>query len=203
MGSEGKVGNAINLKDNFYSTEYTQPSGSFSASFWMKTGAVLKDPAIFTNKGWDDARDVGYICFVQSDRIGFNAGNGIAEGTNENRADFYTTNLPTEFQNNEWFHVVCVVNIEQDTIRFAFNFGELVEADRNTEKGIGALSDMQFNNGNKLRIGTDINGNNGFSNDGFVSGNAYMDDFMFFDKALTDDDVDALKAYYYALVSLS
>lgn len=190
--SEGKFGNAVDLKDNPEKiVNYEGPGiDSFSASFWLKITAnptATDAPVLFTNKDWDVAGDSsGYVFFLgrkdkDSDTIQlkFNAGLGLGTGTRDDIA----FNLPDGYL-NKWLNVICIVNREENKVSVSFDFGTFES--KNTDSIVGG----SLTHGDKLCIGADINGLYGSNT------SLYMDDFMYFDRALTDEDVEAIKVYH-------
>jgi hypothetical protein len=184
----GKFGNAIKLNNKQHTEDdYSGPgTGSFSASFWINIagiGSNEDDPILFTNKDWGSGGNPGYVFFVQNKdkpQLKFNASNG--DGW---RSDLYF-DLPADYE-GEWVHVICVVDRTKGTVRVAFNFGAF------TEQQIGGHNAMQSYDAFALYIGCDKNGKYVIEQD------TYMDDFMYFDRALTADDVISLEEYYLRL----
>ncbi|MBS6475094.1 MAG: LamG domain-containing protein [Clostridiales bacterium] len=176
---EGYFGQGVSLDDGYVSIpNYAPGTDSFSVSLWLKTKGVLSDPAIFSNKNWNDGRLQGYVLSVNNGgNIKFNAGNGTDRVDVEDR-------MPYDYTNG-WVHVTLVVDRTAGEIKIAFDFGSFT-----TMPLPETMKDASFNAYDVLNIGQD--GTGSYSADL----TATVDEFMIFDGALTAEDLKALAAYY-------
>ena len=176
--ADGYFGKAAVLDNGYVSIkDYAPGTDSFTASFWLRTTGISGDPAIFSNKDWNNGATNGYVFVMRDGNIYFNVG---GDG---NRTDI-STDLPSNYK-EAWFHVVCVVDRVANELRISFNFGEFVTLNIDPEN-----KNTNYNSFNVLNIGQDGTGNYSCSLD------ATIDEFMMFDGVLSQDNIKALANYY-------
>ena len=173
----GYFGGAVSLDDGYLSLENSSlGKNSFSLSFWINTTGSVYAPFIsntsFANdsaKGFTVAlRDTGSS---QVMRV-------FAGGTTLSYA------LPKDFRTG-WMHVTLVIDRTAGTVGLSFDFGKL-QVQKLTAKTMDATFDALAT----LNIGQDGTGN--YSS----KLGCMIDEFMFFDGVLTQEDIDALAKYY-------
>lgn len=84
-----KTGNDLNFGDD----------RDFSIEFWTKTTTTSGDDALMSDKNWDSGNNKGWVIFMQSGELGFNAGENGAS----NRVDIRTNGVI--FNDGEWHHI--------------------------------------------------------------------------------------------------
>lgn len=200
------LGKAVSLNDGYVSTNLKPGTDSFTLSFWVKNIGITGDPALVSNKIWSSGGTSGFVLAWQpsttdtdkapNGRLVFNVGLGDEGEPNADRA-YVNVHLAEDYK--EWMHVIVVVDRSDNTVKFYINF-EAVETtygkygeENNSIDVIGAHSLNGYNPNDKtlypLNIGQDGAGT-------YDSLNAAVDDFIFFNVALTDTDVAALQHYY-------
>lgn len=177
--SQGYFGKGIVLDNGYVSLgDYALGTEDFSVAFWIRTeGLTGSDPCLLSNKVWSSGRNAGFcFAFDHAKQLKFNAGDG------SNRTDAVLA-LPEDFYEG-WMHVVLSVDRDAGKVGICCDFGELVETNI-----ASALLKTTFDSGLPLHIGQD-----GLAARTAIP--AVLDEFMLFDCALTDADVQALRAYY-------
>ena len=152
---------------------------SFSVACWFKTSGVDEDPAIISNKNWNNGLLNGFVLALRSDLVKFNVGNGSKRMDEDFR-------LPIDFRDG-WVYAVLVVDREAGEIRFSYDFGKFA-----VEKIADELKDVDFDSDLTLTIGSDGTGKYK------CPLTATLDDVLLIDGALTDKDLETLKGVYQA-----
>ena len=171
---EGKNGQAAVLGFAYVSIPDFAPVGSFTVSVWAKITNLTGDPALFATKDWQGGSNVGFALGVTDGGLHANIGDG------ENRADHKPSLAGVAL--NEWNHYTLVFDRDAREIRVSVNFGTFTTATLPNK-----LVNAPYEGDGQLVIGQDISG--------CYSGGSMtcvMDDFMVFDRALTQADLTAL-----------
>ncbi len=176
---DGYFGKAAQFDDGFVNLDGWQPGKtSFSVALWMKTGGVLIDPCLLSNKDWMSGLNKGFVLSLRESDVKFNAGNG---GQVRMDAEYP---LPIDYQDG-WVYVVLVVDRENNVIRFSYDFGPFESAEFPA-----GLKNASLNGLDQLNIGQDGTG----KIDLHLS--ATLDEYLIVDGVLTGEDLQALKACY-------
>ncbi|MBE6540855.1 MAG: hypothetical protein E7672_00185 [Ruminococcaceae bacterium] len=175
---EGYYGEAAQLDDGYISiNDYAPGNSSFTLSFWFKTSGVSSDPCLVSNKKWQSGGNPGYVLSLRPTDVKFNLGNGSSRMDTE-------YSLPLDFYHG-WVHVILAVDRDAGSVSFWYDFSNPITT------GISdSLKNVSFDSFNVLNLGQDGTGN--YSE----PLTATMDEFIIFDGAFTQGDVDALAAYY-------
>ena len=177
---DGYFGQGAKFDDGHVSIlNYAPEQKSFSAAFWFKTSGIDGDPAIFSNKDWRNGTLPGYVLSLRAADVKFNVAKDGA------RFDVEYP-LPRDYRDG-WVHVVFVVDRQADEIRFAYDFGKFV-----VKKLPEALKGVNFTAASALNIGQDGTGEYRYGL------GAELDELIFVDGALTEEDVAKLKDAYLA-----
>lgn len=166
---------AINIKD------FKMGNESVTFTAWLNVSKLEGgDPVIFTTKSWSNGSAEGILVCIQNSakQLHVNIANG------KDRTDFKIS-YPEDMMTG-WMHLSVVLDFELDEIRLSFDFGDFYVGKLNPgseTSPIGGAYD--------LVIGQD--GTNAYT--AYIA-NAYVDEFMVFDGAFTEDDLAALEAYY-------
>jgi hypothetical protein len=177
---DGYFGQAAVIDGEGYVTveDHKPGTNSFSVAFWIKLGGVIADPAIFSNKDWESSDNIGYAFAIRTFHdIRFS----FCDGTHKLDA---VAPLPSDYAEG-WMHLVLVVDREANEVRISTDFG-------NTDVTPipASLQDASL----------DAFGHMNIANDGAGTDSirlfASFDEFMVFDAALTQEDIDQLAAYY-------
>lgn len=172
-------GKGVALDDGYITMENVKVgTGSFSASFWLKTDGVSGDPCLLSNKDWKSGLNDGFVLSLRESDIKFNAG---SKDINQ-RMDVVAA-LPIDFKEG-WMHVILVVDRQKHEVRIYEDF--VLESWGDIP---AALQDVSFD-ALVLSIGQDGLGTYG---DHLA---AQMDEFILTADVLSDSDIAALKAYY-------
>ena len=151
---------------------------SFSMGFWIKANySEAGDPAIVSNKRWENGKNPGFILALVPYTARFNVGDGT------NRMD-YDFALPMDFYGG-WSYLVLSIDLENKTVSLSVDFKEF-----DTVEIPDALKDALFIGVPGLVIGQD--GSKVYNN----SLPATIDDFLLIEGVLTQEDVAALATYY-------
>lgn len=156
---------------------------SFTLAFWVQTDtSITEAPAILSNQDWwwQNRKKKGVTVALRNYDIMFNASMG--EG-------HFDTVIPfDEGSENQWLHFAASFDRENREIRFYNNFRLRHVVKIPEEYLISYDTDYLFT------VGNDGRGvYNNISHDFIFR----LDDVMVLKKALTDEDLKALKAYYY------
>ena len=176
----GFYGQALQVNKSAVNIEDFNPgANSITFATWLKiTKLEGGDPVIFANKSWSSGKNAGIlICLHSTGELRVN----IADGTN--RTDFIIS-YPTDILDG-WMHLIVVYDVENSEIRVSFDFGDFLIG-KLTPENYGGSIDGAYD----LAIGED--GTNSYS--AYING--YIDEFMIFDGAFVQSDVDNLEKYY-------
>ena len=175
----GFFGKCARFDDGWIAVDGWKPGvRSFSVAFWMRTGGADSDPAILSNKDWENGINKGFILSLKGVDLKFN----VSDGQNRFDEDF---RLPPDFRNG-WVYVVFVVDRQAGQGRLSYDFGPFMTTTLPDE-----FKDLDFDAGfPTVNIGQDATGQYE------VGLGAELDEFILVDGVLTDEDVAALKGVY-------
>lgn len=156
---------------------------SFSLAFWVQTDTSINEaPALMGNQDWwwQNRRKIGLTVALRNYDVMFNVSTG---------EDHFDTVIPfPEGAENSWLHFAAAFDREKKEIRFYNDFKLRHVVTIPDEYLIDYDTDYPFT------VGNDGKGTyNNVSHDFIFR----LDDVMVLNKALTDEDVSALKTYYY------
>ncbi len=172
-------GKGVALDDGYITLHNTTVgTGSFSVSFWIKTDGVTGDPAIISNKNWENGGNDGFVLSLRSGDIKFNAGSKSA-GI---RMDA-TASLPLDYKEG-WMHVILTVNRAERKVKLYIDFS--LESELDIPDGFSGSSLDALN----MNIGQDGTGNYG---DHLP---AQLDEMIITRDVLSESDITALKKFY-------
>ena len=175
---DGYFGRGAQFDDGCVSLLNVKPGkSSFSVALWFKTRDVNGDPALLSNKNWNNGKLPGFVLSLRASDVKFNFGNGSARMDVENR-------LPIDFRDG-WVHAILVVDREANEIRFSYDFKNFTST-----KIPEALTDASLDSDLVLNIGQDGTGRYKSSL------TAVLDDVLIIDGVLTEQDVATLKEAY-------
>ena len=181
--TDGKHGAGVDLSKGYVSTDLKVGTNSFTLSFWIKnTGIVEGDPVIVGNKDWESGDNEGFALFwkPESNEISLNIGNG----NKSDRVDCSYTGMD-QINTNDWIHIIAVVDRANAKASLYINFNKVAES---SLEQFG--DDYSFDWGDHcINIGQDGTGE-------YASLNAIIDEFIYFNGALTAVDVAKLADYY-------
>ena len=180
---DGYFGKSIALNNGYVTLKNVSVgTGSFSAAFWVKAtlpSSKDADPGIISNKDWDKGMNKGFILSLRgSSDIKFNVGDG-----NNNRMDF-TRILPGDFADG-WMHVIMSVDRPNRLVRIWYDFIDEDEAPIPEALASISFDSLSFN------IGQDGTGSLTYKLP------ARIDELVITKDVLDEDDVQALKSYYF------
>lgn len=174
---DGYFGNGVSLDDGYVALNDFKPGeSSYTFALWINTKTISSDPCVFSNKNWNTGKNLGFALTIRSSGVSLNLGNGSA------RVDC-TATLPTDYTEG-WMHVLAFIDTENDKIGVCIDFGTIVTVD--IPESLRVSMDTQYS----ANIGQD--GTGAYN----VPLPATVDEFMIFDGAFDQTDVEALKAYY-------
>jgi hypothetical protein len=176
---DGYFGQGVTLDDGCVAIQnYAPGKDSFTVSLWFRTEGVASDPVLFSNKNWVNGYNKGYVLSLRSSEdIRFNMGDGT------NRMDTNAV-LPHDYRTG-WVHILLVVDRAKQEIRMCYDFGAIITATIPDN-----LKDDSLDAFGSLYIGQDGTGKY------TAALSATVDEFMIFDGAFDQEDIDALAAYY-------
>ena len=157
--------------------------GSFSFAFWVQTDtSITEAPALMSNQDWwwQNRRKKGVTAALRNYDVMFNISCGD---------DHLDTVVPfEEGAENDWLHYAAAFDRENKEIRFYNNF-RLRHVIKIPEEYL-----IDYDTDYPFTVGNDGKGTyNNVSHDFIFR----MDDVMVLKKALTDEDMTALRAYYF------
>jgi len=160
---------------------------SFAAAFWLylDDGSYVGQSGntVFSTKKYGDLKSDGCCLMWGSDTWYFRVNTGGVEAVvtgNESKFVF-----PEEFDGG-WVHVIASVDREQQNIRLFFGFKEVGTAPLPKK-----LAGKSFDGCGEFRVGMEVLRYKAVNNQ------YRLDDFLWFDRALSEEDVALLKQYYY------
>ena len=181
FAAEGKFGGSIETTAaSFLTVEGLDFTGSFTLTTWVRIDfRDGGDPAVFGNKDWSSGSNDGLVVFSDGGTLRLDAiGNG----------DRIKHDFPNDYNDiagtGEWVHLAIVIDKDTNTQTIYYN-------------GVPSFKDIISWSGDTLESDYPLNiGNDGSgfygSNDGF---GASFDEFAFFKKALSMDEVHAIYTY--------
>lgn len=180
---DGYFGKAVALNNGYVTLKNVSVgTGSFSAAFWLKASLPSPkdaDPGIISNKNWQEGVYKGFILALRgSGDIKFNVGDG-----SKNRMDF-TRILPGDFADG-WMHVIMSVDRPNKVVRIWYDFIDGDEAAIPAALASISFDSLAFN------IGQDGTGSLSYKLP------AQIDELVITKDVLDEDDVKALRNYYF------
>ena len=173
---EGKNGQAAVLGSAYVSVPGFKPAGSFTVMVWAKISNLTGDPALFATKEWAGGSNVGFALGVNSDKLHANIGDG------ERREDMKPSLEGVDLSG--WNHYTLVFDRDAREMRVSVNFGEFATCALPAE-----LVNAPYEGTGSLVIGQDATGHYDHG-----SMTCIVDDFMVFDRALTQAELAELNA---------
>ncbi len=177
--SAGYYSEGVNVSGGYITLEGFHPeTESFSVAMMVKIhGKEKDDPSLIGNKDWTSGNNAGFVLSFRENDLKFNLGNGKDRMDEE----WY---LPVDYATG-WMHVILVVDRENGTVGVSIDFSQL-----DSREIAEILRDATFAGIGDVNVGQDGTGTYSYGFDGEV------DDIIIFEKALTDDDIAKLAAYY-------
>ncbi len=193
---QGKYGQAAQFTQNNSYVKLTDLTSypadySFSINLWIKDNQTGGDPGIFSNKNWGSGSNPGFIFSTRTDNICFN----VNDAAQSERKDFETS---SSIADGTWHMFSATVDRGNGTVDMYIDSVNVGQGDISSYAGqaLTALDTMI--------------GNDGTGNYQDAAPNEDIDDFMLFNKALSEAEVqalygagDAMPRMYYSATSLS
>lgn len=175
---DGFFGNGVRMDDGYFTVKnFTPGTNSFSVALWFKSGGISGDPAILSNTNWNWGGHPGFIVGLSGTTVFFNYADG------HKRFDSGAL-LPLDFKDG-WIYAVWSIDREANTVGVSVDFGPMQTYDMGDHfRGVSFDTEMP------VRIGQDGTGVYGYHLA------ALIDEMVITDRALTDEDVASLKAFY-------
>ncbi len=182
FNKENYFGQSVTLGEGYVIlNDFNPGSNSFTVAFWINpnTIATSYDPCIFSNQNWSRGGNVGITLAMTAENLVLNLGNGYQalKCIAQHSAD-YTGN---------WMHVIAIVDRATNKLSLISNFDyehNRVTIDLAPEWRMDFTTQYSFN------IGQDGTGRYQYPL------NASINEFVIFDGAFTQADVNSLKTYY-------
>lgn len=174
---DGYFGQGVAIDDGYVKlNDFAPGTGSFTIALWINTKSITSDPCIFSNKNWQTGANSGFALTIRPGEIALNFGNGST------RVDCKAS-LPTDYTEG-WMHVLAFVDRVNNKVGVCIDLGTIVTVD--IPEALRISLDTQYS----ANIGQDGTGKYN------ASVPATIDEFMIFNGAFDQADVDSLKAYY-------
>ncbi|MBE6541497.1 MAG: hypothetical protein E7672_03515 [Ruminococcaceae bacterium] len=176
---EGKFGKSIETSsDSFLVVEDLEfGADSYTITTWAKIDTyIVNDPALFGNKDWSSGGNQGFVVFYNDGTL------CLDTNINKNRIKHYFSNESVDMT-EQWVHLAIVVDRKSGVQTVYYN-GIPVYAD------IITLGDGVMDSEHPFVIGND--GTRTYNGDNLIMN---YDDFAFFKKALTIEEVHAIYEY--------
>ena len=175
----GYFNKALNSAEKHCSTDlcWTKELPSLSFAFWVKANSIDGDPAIAANKDWKAGRNKGFAIVHLDSTIKINLGDG------SNRSDI-SFPVPNDYKDG-WVHYIFVIDFQSRKVTGYCDFEAMYSDEINP--------DILFEDyiiDAPIMIGQDGTGGYAYQLDGL------LDEFMIFDRELTDADIEELKDRY-------
>lgn len=160
-----------------------QSLGDFTFTLWMNLSAANVNDRIFSTRGSTTGATIGYLDLlttstdVENMTLSFQMSNG---GT--------PSNVSSEtFDASDWVFVSIVRSAATGQVQYYFgDTNSLSLTDGGTTTGLGTATNMNQNSGDFLIGATAATTNN-------RSPSGYFSDFRFYDAALSENDVNAVR----------
>ncbi len=179
---DGYFGQGVALDNGYVSIKNFAPgTSSFTVSLWINTDKITSDPCVFSNKDWYTGKNTGFAFSIRKDNGGDVRWNFGKNGGDRVDCDVL---LPSDYSEG-WMHIIAFVDQKNNKLGLCLDFGTIVSVD--IPENMRISLDTQYN---CMNIGQDGTGKYGSSLP------AIVDEFMIFDGAFDQSDVDALKEYY-------
>ena len=167
--------------------------GSFSASFWFRLEhewyRTQSYDTVFSNKSYANNNSDGFCMRIGDSTITFALQSGDASvklGRHEYSIREGSHTFPEDFDGG-WMHLIVSVDREKRLYRLYCGF-ELLGTAEIPESFDGKALDGC----GELRIGYEVPPTSGSA----ISNLYMMDDFLWFDRSLDDNDIETLRRYY-------
>lgn len=176
---DGYFGQGLDTEDGYITLKDVKfGSGSFSIAVWIKTSSVSGDPAIISNKNWDNGMHDGFVLSLRPEDIKFNAGSDALNVRMDGTAD-----LPLDYDQG-WMHVALVVDRLAEIVRIYYDFK--LEQEFSIPEAMKAVPFDALD----LNVGQDGRGCYG---DNLP---AQLDEMIITADVLSDKDIASMKAHY-------
>ncbi len=171
--AEGYFGESACLDSGSVSTQNIAiDKNGFTVSFWLN----IKDASNFTVfSSKDEESGASIFLRIRDEKLGFS----FNDGTNRMNS---TLNLPEDY-NKGWMHVTLTVDCEAQEVRICQDFGKVYSTqmpDAMKDTSIDALKNLTVGQGG------------GYD----PESPSAIDEFMIFDGALTDAEIEKFAGYY-------
>ncbi len=178
---DGYFGKSASLKNGYISIDGLNiDENSFTVSTWLNDINVsFADPALFGNKDWNSGANQGILVAVENNKIKLNTANASGRADTE-----YTEIDNYDFEGDSgWINLTVVVNRENSTATLYVDFKPFASV--SIPNGSFASVD-----GTTFVLGQDGTGNSPYKAE------LECDEFMYFDKAISQAELNALASYY-------
>ena len=189
----GYFGEGVVLDDGYVEMQDFAPgTESFTVSMWVKTPAPDGLANVVASKSRANIRTPGFVLAMRRDT---STGKALFAAEHNVGGDgYYLENynpgtkvyLPEDFYRG-WMHITFIVDRENKTVTYSFDFGEFTVYDYSSRMLDDTFTNSEFGT---LVFGQDASGSYK-STMGLT-----IDEFMIFNGALDRDDVNALAHYY-------
>lgn len=156
---------------------------SFTFAFWVQTDTSITDaPALLSNQDWlpQNRKKKGVTAALEGNAVLLSISTGEAQ---------LSTAIPfEEGSENQWLHFIAAFDRENREIRF-YNDFKLRHVVKIPEEYL-----IDYDTDCPFTVGNDGKGTYNNVSHGFIF---RLDDVLVLKKALTDEDIKALKEYYY------
>lgn len=167
--------------------------GSFTAAFWFRLEhdwyRTQSYDTVFSNKSYADMDSDGICMRIGDSTITFLMKSGDAAvkfGRHETSVAIGAHNLPEDFDGG-WMHLTVVLDRENRQYRLYCGFEEI-----GTCEIPDCFDGLPLDGCGDLRIGYELPP----MNTNAITNQYMMDDFLWFDRALTEDEIARLREYY-------
>ncbi|MBR6557853.1 MAG: alkaline phosphatase family protein [Clostridia bacterium] len=178
----GVYGEGIRLDNGHVTIPEYSTGGAFTISMWVKFDEIVLDSTMLTNLDSGDQKNSGFSFGLQC--MGGKIGKSILSLTYGDDGVLSTKPymLSSDYLKG-WNHLIFTYNPDESCAKVYFDFGSVKTVTVNN-------SDGAFIGLDSLCIGDSLTGETERAFGGVI------DEFMQFDGYFTDEDVEALKAYY-------
>ena len=182
FNKENYFGQSVTLGEGYVIlNDFNPGNNSFTVAFWINPNTIHPsyDPCIFSNQNWSRGGNVGITLAMTAENLVLNLGNGY-------QALKCIAGHSADYVGN-WMHVIAIVDRTTNKLSLIYNFD--YEHSRVTID-LGPEWRMDFTTQYSFNIGQDGTGRYQYPL------NASINEFVIFDGAFTQADVNSLKNYY-------
>ena len=180
--TDGYYGHGVELSSDGYiaAEDLTFGTESFSIGLWVNRSKIYGDPALYGNQAWQNSRNTGFTFPMRN--AGLDANMAFSNLDSAVRIRLKTNYAEENY--GKWVHTLLVVDREAQKAKYYENFQFV------NEVSLAQLGELTLDSGLPFVLGQDGTGRYE------KNINAFADDLLVYNCAVTEEDIGDLQAYY-------